>query len=275
MKGAPGTRMRSGTGFGGRGAVRGVLVAGPGFFGARGEAGVWLRARTRAGWSAWREVEQAADGPDATSREYRPGRVYSDGQWLDTGTTEVQVRVDPPATADAKAAGKAGAAGSGASGSLGPAGGLEAHLTTPDMASTPGTEPARAGVATAATVQPRIVSGSGWGADERIRRAEPDYSDTVKAAFVHHTVQSNGYSPSESAALVRADYLYTCAPGAGTTSATTSWSTATAACSRAVTAGSPGPCSAPTPAVQHQHHRGRPARDLHHQPADLAHAGRP
>ena len=83
------------------------------FSGARGEAGVWLRARTRAGWSAWREVEQAADGPDATSREYRPGRVYSDGQWLDTGTTEVQVRVDPPATADAKAAGKAGAAGTG------------------------------------------------------------------------------------------------------------------------------------------------------------------
>ena len=86
--------------------------------------------------------------------------------------------------------------------------GLEAHLITPDMAPTPGTEPARAGVATAATVQPRIVSRAGWGADERIRRADPDYSDTVKAAVVHHTVQSNSYSPSESAALVRADYLY-------------------------------------------------------------------
>ena len=46
------------------------------------------------------------------------------------------------------------------------------------------------------------------GADERIRRADPNYCGTVKAAFVHHTVQSNGYSPSESAALVRADYLY-------------------------------------------------------------------
>ena len=58
---------------------------------------VWLRSRTRTGWSGWREVEQAADGPDATSLEYRPGRAYSDGQWLDAGTAEIQVRVDPPA----------------------------------------------------------------------------------------------------------------------------------------------------------------------------------
>jgi hypothetical protein len=40
---------------------------------------VRLRSRTAAGWSGWREVEEAADGPDATSPEYRPGRAYSDG----------------------------------------------------------------------------------------------------------------------------------------------------------------------------------------------------
>ncbi|HJU03138.1 MAG TPA: peptidoglycan recognition protein [Actinomycetes bacterium] len=163
---------------------------------------VWLRARTDGGWSGWREVEEAADGPDATSREYRPGEVYSDGQWLDPGTAEIQVRVDPPAAK----------AGSGANGGAGaqavPSNGVEAHLITPDMAPTPGTEPPQAGVATAATVQPRIISRAGWGADERIRRNSPEYSDTVKAAFVHHTVQSNSYSPSESAALIRADYLY-------------------------------------------------------------------
>jgi hypothetical protein len=158
----------------------------PGTAGPESEAAgkVWLRGRTAAGWSGWREVEPAAGGPDATSSEYRPGRVHSDGQWLDAGTAEVQLRVDPPA------------------------GGLQAHLITPDMTATPGTEPARAGVATAATARPGIVSRAGWGADESIRRAAPDYSDTVKAAFVHHTVQSNSYSPSESAALVRADYLY-------------------------------------------------------------------
>jgi hypothetical protein len=207
------------------------------------EGTVWLRARTAAGWSGWREVEEADGGPDATSSEYRAGRAYSDGQWLEAGTAEVQVRVDPPAK-NAKAAEAATPPAPAEQGS-----GLEAHLITPDLTPTPGTEAPQAGVATAATRQPAIVSRARWGADERIRRAKPSYSDTVKAAFVHHTVQSNRYSPSESAALVRSDYLYHVKTRAGTTSATTSWSTATAACSRAATAASPGPCSAPTPAV--------------------------
>ena len=61
---------------------------------------VWMRSRDAGGWSDWREVEQAGDGPDANSREYRAAsRAYSDGQWLDAGTDEVQVRVDPPAGA--------------------------------------------------------------------------------------------------------------------------------------------------------------------------------
>ena len=158
---------------------------------------VFMRTRTASGWSDWREVEQAGDGPDANSREYRAAsRAYSDGQWLDAGTDEVQVRVDPPA-----GAGRAATAAVAASG-------LEAHMITPDLTVTPGTEGPRAGVATAATARPRIISRAAWGAKESIRRAAPDYSDAVKAAFVHHTVQSNSYSPSESAALVRSDYLY-------------------------------------------------------------------
>jgi len=163
---------------------------------------VSMRTRTAAGWSAWRAVEQSGDGPDATSSEYRPGgRAYSDGQWLDAGTADVQVRVDPPAaTAGAEAAQAATAAVA--------ANGLEAHMITPDLTATPGTEGPRAGVATAATTRPRIISRAAWGANESIRRANPDYSDTVKAAFVHHTVQSNSYPPSESAALIRSDYLY-------------------------------------------------------------------
>jgi hypothetical protein len=115
---------------------------------------VWLRARTAAGWSGWREVEPAADGPDANTAEYRRSeRVDSDGQWLDAGTAEVQLRVDQP-TPSAAATPSAGTT---------PHAGVEAHLITPDMTATPGTEAPKAGVATAATKRPAIVSRKGWG----------------------------------------------------------------------------------------------------------------
>jgi hypothetical protein len=167
---------------------------------AAGEAAggtLWLRTRSAAGWSGWREVEPAGDGPDPGSREHHPGRVFTDGVWLDAGTTDLQVRVERP-----------GAATAAATGAGGPARGLAAHLVTPDMTATPGTEPPRPGHATAMTARPAIISRAGWGADESLRRHAPEYSGTVKAAFVHHTVQTNRYAPSESAALIRADYVY-------------------------------------------------------------------
>jgi hypothetical protein len=191
-------------------------AAGPPAGGAGGK--VWLRARTDAGWSGWREVEPAADGPDANTSEYRRSdRVYSDGQWLDAGTEEVQVRVDPPTPpgttagpgtpggtgsgtpggAGSSAPGAAGSAGPGATaraprmrlgpaprggqgpvplvgrppgcpgatgaGGGGPRAGVEAHLITPDMTATPGTEAPQAGVASAATTRPAIISRAGWG----------------------------------------------------------------------------------------------------------------
>src|SRR5215213_6662665 len=106
---------------------------------------VWLRARTRTGWSGWREVEQAADGPDATSREYRPGRAYSDGQWLDAGTNEIQLRVDAPSAGSGSRAG----AGSDAKGGAAAEGGAGAQAAP--------TGP------TTSTAQPRIISRAGWG----------------------------------------------------------------------------------------------------------------
>jgi hypothetical protein len=79
---------------------------------------------------------------------------------------------------------------------------------TAGLTATPGTEPARPSEATAMTTRPPIISRARWGADESVRRSSPSYSRTVKAAFVHHTVQANSYSPLESAALIRADYVY-------------------------------------------------------------------
>jgi hypothetical protein len=239
---------------------------------------VWLRARTDAGWSGWREVEPAADGPDANTSEYRRSdRVYSDGQWLDAGTEQVQVRVDPPTSSTtAGGSGTSGTAGAGTPGGpalvrqvrparalrwgrvghprygrLGPRRwgrvrcfggdglglhgrrrlrrlgwgalrGAGCHRNRPGWAAGWGRgAPDHAGHDGHAG--DRGVAGRGGqrghgaagdhqpgrvGAVESIRRAAPEYSSTVKAAVIHHTGQTNRYAPSESAALIRADYLY-------------------------------------------------------------------
>jgi hypothetical protein len=60
-----------------------------------------------------------------------------------------------------------------------------------------------AGVATAdaAEPQPAIVSRDEWGADSCPPRRAPDLGE-VKAAFVHHTVTANDYTPEEGAQIV-------------------------------------------------------------------------
>ena len=47
---------------------------------------------------------------------------------------------------------------------------------------------------------PPIVPRSGWGADESIRRNEPEVASSVRFAIVHHTAGPNTYSPSQAAA---------------------------------------------------------------------------
>lgn len=71
------------------------------------------------------------------------------------------------------------------------------------------TEPFTIQPAEAAAAQPTIISRSGWGAKEKLRRCGPDYAeDGVKMAYVHHTVNSNSYSPSRSDDLIRGIYAY-------------------------------------------------------------------
>ena len=55
---------------------------------------------------------------------------------------------------------------------------------------------------------PLIFSRLAWGANERIRRGLPDYSDSLRFAVVHHTAGSNSYSRTQSAAIVRGVQLY-------------------------------------------------------------------
>ncbi|MFJ1545023.1 N-acetylmuramoyl-L-alanine amidase [Streptomyces sp. NPDC088246] len=56
--------------------------------------------------------------------------------------------------------------------------------------------------------KPPITSRAGWGADESMSPEAPEYTDTVKAVFVHHTAGTNTYSCADSAAVVRSVYAY-------------------------------------------------------------------
>ena len=76
---------------------------------------------------------------------------------------------------------------------------------TPSRETTGWLAPASAG---AAAPQPAIVTRVGWGADEDIRRCEPDRADAVRMAFVHHTAGSNSYTRAESDDIVRGIYEY-------------------------------------------------------------------
>ena len=55
---------------------------------------------------------------------------------------------------------------------------------------------------------PKVVSRSGWGADESKRCQQPTYDDGIKAMTLHHTAGSNNYTPAQAAAQVRAAYEY-------------------------------------------------------------------
>ncbi|WP_433166324.1 N-acetylmuramoyl-L-alanine amidase [Kribbella sp. CA-247076] len=61
---------------------------------------------------------------------------------------------------------------------------------------------------------PAMVSRKKWGADERLRShngkacAQPKYTNTVLAAFVHHTADRNDYSRTQVPAMVRSMYTY-------------------------------------------------------------------
>ncbi|MFI2373310.1 N-acetylmuramoyl-L-alanine amidase [Streptomyces sp. NPDC018833] len=56
--------------------------------------------------------------------------------------------------------------------------------------------------------RPGIVTRRGWGADESLREEGFVYTDSVKAAFVHHTATGNDYTCSQAPAVIRSIYRY-------------------------------------------------------------------
>ncbi len=55
---------------------------------------------------------------------------------------------------------------------------------------------------------PKIVSRSGWHANEEIVRARPSYAPQLKLAIVHHTAGTNNYTAAQAAAIVRGIEVY-------------------------------------------------------------------
>jgi uncharacterized protein with LGFP repeats len=62
--------------------------------------------------------------------------------------------------------------------------------------------------ANAAQSMPAVYSRAQWGADEAIRTWAPEYASTIKAATVHHTADSNGYTADQVPAIMRSIYRY-------------------------------------------------------------------
>jgi hypothetical protein len=55
--------------------------------------------------------------------------------------------------------------------------------------------------------RPRIRTRAAWGASRRLRSGRPSYG-TVRAGFVHHTVNANGYRRAQVPAIIRGIYAF-------------------------------------------------------------------
>jgi hypothetical protein len=146
-----------------------------------------VRARQDGRWTAWTRVEgQPGEGPDADSHEYHPvttaGPVY-----LGRAVHDVEVRV---------------------------AEGRLRHLRLHTIRSEErGPGPFATAPAAADPAWPNVIFRSGWGADESWRNHNPDcgtpaYAPRLRNAYLHHTVNSNGYSASEVPAILRGIYQF-------------------------------------------------------------------
>ena len=166
------------------------------------DATVEVRTRSLAdgSWTAWKPLD--VDEPTA-AEPTDPGRGGTDPVWV--GDSDgVQARI-------------AGAA----PGTALPAG-LRLDLINPDSGepvlqqvaqteSLPESLPEKPGRGRVGYVPrpvPQIVTRAAWGADESIVKEAPEYTDDVQVLFVHHTADSNGYSCSDSARIVRGIEAY-------------------------------------------------------------------
>jgi hypothetical protein len=135
----------------------------------RGPGGVLYRVRFSNGWSPWR----TADGDAAVQRGWKIGNL----DWLGRRATALQTRVAGRVTA------------------------IRSYTVDSPV------ERTLARTLSLANAPP-IIPRLSWGADESIRRAAPEYAQSLKLAFVHHTAGNNNYTAAQSAAIVRGIEIY-------------------------------------------------------------------
>ena len=172
-------------------ATGGADVVGVGFPDAAAARGVTVsvRSRNNGQWGSWTPARIDDSAPDPGSAEAAHAKVASEPVGV-SGSEEVQVRVSAGTTAARLD-------------------GLEAMFVdggTSAADASLGNTPAAA--ASAAAVQPTIITRAQWGADESLRTCSPDYVPSVKGAIVHHTVSSNTYSATAAPAVLRSIYAY-------------------------------------------------------------------
>ena len=149
------------------------------------DAVVQVRIRERGVWSDWQhlDITAAVDSGDSTAKP--TGHVSTEP--ISTASADaIQVRVDGRTPLN--------------------------NLTI--VAIDPGTSAADANLGAPATAahgavtKPTIITRAQWGADESLRNCQATYSPTIKVGFVHHTVSTNDYAPSDSASMIRGIYAY-------------------------------------------------------------------
>jgi hypothetical protein len=162
---------------------------------------VQLRAsRDGLAWSDWYTLDEI-DGPDPSSTEASRGKMLALGPAYLGPFSKLEIRWrGPDGRGDPPTLVVLDVSGHSASLPTKIAAYLKAALRSPQSFSS-------AGEARASSPQPEIITRQQWGADESLRRGEPEYGK-VRAAVIHHTVSTNSYSASESAAIVRGIYQF-------------------------------------------------------------------
>jgi len=156
------------------------------------------------------------DGLDDVVIRYR---VRESGTWSRwSGVSASDVAPDP-GTADAKAGNRGGTDAIvavdadglqiWAEASSGKVSGIKAVLIDPG-ADPVGVNAANASFqsAVAAPARPSIISRAAWGANESLRTCSPDYSKSMSAAAVHHTVSTNTYAAGAVSGIIRGIYAF-------------------------------------------------------------------